>query len=131
MNSFDFVGRIATDITYENSKINCVRFLVAIPRRWSKMPDQRKKADFITCKAFHSVGEFIKTYFNVGQEIACDAHICSETILDCNGNTIVSTYALISSVDIIGNREHNEKYKPKDVEKTDFLEFLNGGSDDF
>ncbi len=75
MNSFSFVGRLATDVEYENPQIGCVRFSVAVPRRWSKVPEQRKKADFICCKAYHAVGEFIKEHFNVGQEIACDARV--------------------------------------------------------
>ncbi len=130
MNSFSFVGRLATDVEYENPQIGCVRFSVAVPRRWSKVPEQRKKADFICCKAYYAVGEFIKEHFNVGQEIACDAHVCSTTQLDVNGNPMIYCYAMVASVDMFATKEFNERYKRKEKDEEEkMLEYLNGGSD--
>lgn len=89
-----------------------------------------KKADFICCKAYYAVGEFIKEHFNVGQEIACDAHICSTTKLDANGNPMIYCYAMVASVDMFATKEFNERYKRKEKDEEEkMLEYLNGGSD--
>ena len=79
MNSYNFIGRITTDLELKKtpSDVSLVNFMVAIDRYNGK--NKEKTADFIPVSAYRSDAENIVKFFSKGSMIGITGNIKTDT----------------------------------------------------
>lgn len=87
MNCCNFVGRLVTDVEYNenNPEVPVARFRVAVRRPVSK--EGEPDADFIQVVAFRGPARFIHTYFKKGDYIALVCRYRARSYQAADGQT--------------------------------------------
>lgn len=99
MNIITLKGRLSSEPEQKDaSGTSVTKFSVAINRRFSK----DGTADFFNCVAFGKTADFIKKYFNKGQEIVLSGRIENDRYEDKNGAKRDWWCVKVSEVDFCG-----------------------------
>lgn len=99
MNKVILMGRLTRDpeVRYSSGDkpLAIARYTLAVDRRKSR--DQEAQADFISCIAFGSNGEFAEKYFKKGTKIAVEGHIQTGSYTNKEGVKVYTTDVVIEN----------------------------------
>ena len=102
MNKIILVGNLtaAPEIRTTNGGKTVCEFTLAVNRFTGD-----KSADFVRCTAFDKQADVIEKYADKGDRIGITGALRVEKYKDRNGNDKYKTYALVSEVELLGNRQ--------------------------
>lgn len=89
------------------------RFTLAVDR-----PNNREKADFISCIAWAGLADLIQKYVNKGDQLAVDGCIETRSYEDDNKKTVYVTEVRVTGLTLIAqrNRDIDEDYEEEEPE---------------
>lgn len=144
MNHVALIGRLVRnpDVKYmQNEKQTCIaKYTLAVDRRFKR--DGEQTADFISCVAYGSIGEFAEKYLQKGTKIAVTGRIQTGSYTNRDGNKVYTTDVVVESQEFVeskssASQNHGEtseqKTAPKAVEKApddDFMKIDDGVSEE-
>lgn len=102
MNKVTIVGNISTDIKQNEAK-TVASFSVAAKRKFVK--DGEPDADFITCKAFNKMGEFIAKYFHKGMKIGISGRIQTGDYTGKDGVKRYTTDVIVEDAEFVESKK--------------------------
>lgn len=102
MNKVTIVGNISTDIKQNEAK-TVASFSVAAKRKFVK--DGEPDADFITCKAFNKIGEFIAKYFHKGMKIGISGRIQTGDYTGKDGVKRYTTDVIVEDAEFVESKK--------------------------
>lgn len=113
MNNVQLAGRMARDVDF-NAEKKVARFSVACNRQYKNKETGKYDADFISCVAFGSTGEFISKYFSKGSGIVLNGRIQTGSY-EKDGRTVYTTDVLVENAEFPqgGNANGNGASVPK------------------
>ena len=103
MNSVTLIGRLTKDIEVKvaNNK-KYTRFTVAVRRT-------KDTADFISCIAWETTAEFLKTYTHKGSQIGIEGTLQSSSWEDMNGKKNYSMDVKVNMITLLEKKEQKEE----------------------
>jgi single-strand DNA-binding protein len=102
VNKVTIVGNISTDIKQNEAK-TVASFSVAAKRKFVK--DGEPDADFITCKAFNKMGEFIAKYFHKGMKIGISGRIQTGDYTGKDGVKRYTTDVIVEDAEFVESKK--------------------------
>lgn len=107
MNNVALVGRLTADVELRTTA-GCktfAMFTVAVNRPFKNKETNEYDADFIRCKAFGVIAEFVTKYFGKGKPIGIAGWIQTGKYTDKNGNQVFSTDVMVEKAEFVGNKD--------------------------
>ena len=103
------MGRLTADpeLRTTQSGLSVTSFTVAVDRRYGGK-DGDRATDFIDCKAWRQMAEFITKYFGKGSMIAVEGEIQTRTYEDRNGVKRKATEIVASNVSFCGSKAESD-----------------------
>lgn len=123
----------------QNEKQTCIaKYTLAVDRRFKR--DGEQTADFISCVAYGSLGEFAEKYLQKGTKIAVTGRIQTGSYTNKDGQKVYTTDVIVESQEFVESKasasQHQEdapaepkaKSKPKTApaEEEDFMTIEDG-----
>lgn len=120
MNKVFIKGRLTVtpEQRFIRDEVSVVRFGVAVDRKIKK--GEEKQTDFINIVAWNKLGEFVKNYFDKGQEILIIGRLETNQYVDKDSQKKLTSYSVVAEeIEFCGKKEKQEK-KEKITEDFDF-----------
>ena len=122
MNRFTGIGRLCKDpdVRYTaGEKPLCIaRYTLACDRISKK--EGQPTADFISCVAMGSQGEFAEKYLSKGMKIAVEGRIQTGNYTDKDGKKVYTTDVYVERHEFVESR-NNQHYEPDQNSADDFM----------
>ncbi len=119
MNKVLLMGRLTRDpdVRYSGSSNNeqlCIaRYTLAVDRRFAKRNNtDQQTADFISCVAFGSNGEFCEKYLKQGSKIAIEGRIQTGSYIDKDGRKIYTTEVVVENHEFCESKKNEANNMP-------------------
>lgn len=103
MNRVILIGRLTKDPEGREGEKAYARFTLAVDRR-----RRDEQADFISCVAFGSTGEFILKHFRHGNKLAATGRIQTGSYTNRDGKKVYTTDVVVEEAEFCEKRELNE-----------------------
>ena len=92
-----------------NNEKSCVNFSIAINKFYNdKSGIEKKKTDFIDCKAFDKKGNDIYSYFKKGRPIFIDGHLQLEKWVRKDGSKAQGIFIIVDSYEYLDSKKDND-----------------------
>lgn len=103
MNNVILLGRLTRDpdVRYSQNAENSMavaRFTLAVDRRGAKR-DDTQTADFISCIAFGTTGEFVEKYLHQGTKVALRGRIQTGSYTNKDGQKVYTTDVVVEQIE--------------------------------
>ena len=106
MNKVILIGRLTRDpeVRYSNGNepVVVARFTLAVDRWGNK---DEKTADYISCVAFGSRGEFVEKYFRQGMRVAVSGRIQTGSYTNREGQKVYTTDVVVESQEFADSKK--------------------------
>lgn len=136
MNKVILIGRLTKDIEikYTGNNLAIASFTVAVNRRYQKQNEERQ-ADFINCKAFGKMAEFLEKYFSKGSMINVVGRLEISTWDDAEGKRHYFTNVMTEEINFCGGKspggnQKGDAYEPKQEQSNNQDAFYPVNDDD-
>ena len=122
----------------QNEKQTCIaKYTLAVDKRFKR--DSEQTADFISCVAYGSLGEFAEKYLQKGTKIAVTGRIQTGSYTNKDGQKVYTTDVIVESQEFVESKasalQHQEdapaepkpktKSKPKTAPTAEEDDFMN------
>lgn len=124
MNLCVFVGRLVyePEMKYTNNQTAYVPLRIAIDRN-----DKNKNTDFIPCRAWGKVAEFVTKYFKKGDPIEIIGRLQSESYEKQDGTKVNELVVYVKEVNFVprtsGQEQKQKPYEPEQPKEEGGLPF--------
>ena len=139
LNNIVVMGRLTRDPETKvlSNASTVTQFTVASDRDYQKAGGE-KLTDFIPCRAWRQIGEFVEKYFQKGSMIVVEGRLHTDSWTDAEGNRHTSTYINVDRAhfgekkkDASGEKPYTtynreRSYRP-DISAADFEEMADDG----
>lgn len=104
MNSVTLIGRLTKDIEVKvtSSGKKYTRFTVAVRRT-------KDISDFISCTAWETTAEFLKTYTHKGSQVGIEGSLQSSSWEDMNGRKNYAMDVRVNMITLLDKKEQTEE----------------------
>lgn len=119
MNKIFLKGRLTNnpEQKFIRDEISVTRFNIAIDRRVKK--DEEKQTDFINIVAWNKLGEFVKNYFDKGQEILIIGRLETNQYIDKDSQKKITSYNVVAEeIEFCGSKKEKKEDDLEIPEKT-------------
>lgn len=110
MNKIFLKGRLTNDPEQKfiRDEMSVTRFNIAIDRRVKK--DEEKQTDFINIVAWNKLGEFVKNYFDKGQEILIIGRLETNQYIDKDSQKKITSYNVVAEeIEFCGSKKEKKE----------------------
>lgn len=135
MNKIILKGRLTNspEQRFIRDEISVTRFGIAVNRQFSKEKEQ--KTDFINIVAWNKLGEFVKNYFDKGQEILIVGRLETNQYVDKDTQKKLTSYEVVAEeIEFVGakkdKKENNEDNSEFEFNENDIPMNVSFGNDD-